>query len=75
MLYYKSTANNSALVMEILNLAKNQNFKKTLLAYFAALQVAQSKDGKLLEIKQILYFISLLNLNEKYLKENHLLSL
>lgn len=43
MLYYKSTSNNSALAFEILNRARGQNFKKTILAYVAAMQASHRK--------------------------------
>ncbi|XP_039264744.2 transmembrane protein 143-like isoform X1 [Styela clava] len=54
MLYYKSTSNNSALAFEILNRARGQNFKKTILAYVAALQAAHRNKGKGVSNKEII---------------------
>lgn len=53
MLYYKSTSNNSALAMELFHRARGQSFKKTMLAYVAALQVASRNKGAGMQSQQI----------------------
>ena len=47
MLYYKSTANNAGLVLEVVNKAHERSLKEALIVYGTALRLTES--GKLID--------------------------